>query len=195
MQVIITGDPSIVNEVANYANFRGLEVKSSEDVTTQQTPSLISLSAKAELETLSYLGRNATLSRGLRNNNPGNIRINDSNAWRGKIHRSENTDGEFEQFETFRYGVRAMIRLLKNYVKGGHDTVEKIISRYAPPSENHSDQYISWVTDKIGYPKDSVISLMDQSLLLRLTQAIAHYETGKENCVTTEMFTHAESLN
>ncbi|MCA9329527.1 hypothetical protein KDA11_02695, partial [Candidatus Saccharibacteria bacterium] len=33
--------------------------------------------------------------RGIRNNNPGNIRIS-NNQWRGKIPVSQNTDGSFE---------------------------------------------------------------------------------------------------
>lgn len=53
--------------------------------------------------------RNNNLPRGLRNNNPGNIRRN-SDVFQGEIRPSK--DKSFKQFETMPYGYRAIFRIL-----------------------------------------------------------------------------------
>ena len=97
----------------------------------------------------SYLGR-ADLPRGMRNNNPGNLRIS-NNQWQGKVPVWENTDGEFEQFKEYRYGVRAMIKLIQNYIRSGDNTLVTIISRYAPATENDTAAYIRAVAGATGF--------------------------------------------
>src|ERR1700741_2538170 len=54
-------------------------------------------------------------NRGLKNNNPGNIHIT-SQSWKGKIPKTLNTDGSFEQFTEKHWGVRAMTRIIKNWI-------------------------------------------------------------------------------
>lgn len=96
------------------------------------------------------------LPRGLRNNNPGNIRYSKSNAWQGKIPDSEKTDNEFEEFTEMKWGVRAMTRLLHNYiVKNPNITLYEMISRYAPAVENDTNAYVNAVVKKVGVPKDT----------------------------------------
>jgi len=51
-------------------------------------------------------------ARGLRNNNPGNIRLSRT-VWQGEIRPSR--DRSFCQFRTMAYGYRALIKLLQNY--------------------------------------------------------------------------------
>ena len=82
--------------------------------------------------------------RGIRNNNPGNIRIS-NNQWRGKIPVSQNTDGSFEQFESMEMGVRAAILNLRSYFDRGIDTIEGIIKKWAPPTENDTGAYVNYV--------------------------------------------------
>lgn len=114
---------------------------------------------------LSYLGKD--LPRGIRNNNPGNIRIGKS-PWKGKVPVYQNTDGEFEQFESIIWGVRAAMKLLLNYQREGRYTIETILMKYAPPSENDTHAYIRRVSrctgwdrhDPIQYNKDNVVVLL-----------------------------------
>ena len=54
------------------------------------------------------------LPRGLRNNNPGNIRIN-GDLFQGEVRPSK--DKSFKQFTTLAYGYRAMFKILSNYFK------------------------------------------------------------------------------
>ena len=84
-----------------------------------------------------------SLTRGIRNKNPFNIRKS-NNSWRGKT--ALNPDKEFERFTSMDYGLRAGFLLLRNaYLAKGFNTVEKIINRYAPSSENNTDAYIKYI--------------------------------------------------
>lgn len=82
------------------------------------------------------------LVRGLRNNNPFNIKKSE-HAWLGKV---EGKDPTFETFSSLKFGVRAGLKLLINYIVRGYDTPEKIIHRFAPTSENNTDNYIDYIT-------------------------------------------------
>lgn len=81
-----------------------------------------------------------------KNNNPGNIRYNPSIKWKGQI----GVNKGFCVFVNSDFGLRAMILLLKRYINVYKITsVEKIISRYAPASENNTCSYISFVSDDL----------------------------------------------
>ena len=87
------------------------------------------------------------MTRGIRNNNPLNIR-HSSDRWEGA--RVEQTDSAFVQFQTMAYGYRAAWKVLESYWKHFKRqrqpfTVEAIIHRWAPPSENHTDAYVRTV--------------------------------------------------
>lgn len=87
------------------------------------------------------------MSRGIRNNNPLNIRRS-SDRWEGV--RKEQTDKSFVQFESMAYGYRAAWKILESYWKHFRSerqpfTVRNIISRWAPPSENNVDAYVKTV--------------------------------------------------
>lgn len=140
------------------------------------------------LMAVNYLGK-SSYPRGMRNNNPGNLRIS-SSSWKGKVPTSKNTDGAFEQFDYYVWGVRAMIVLLRNYInRNGLTTIRKIMSKYAPPSENHTDTYAKWVAQKSGIGIDQPL-VANQQFLRPLVKAMAHYENGQE-AVEDDMFTLA----
>lgn len=113
-------------------------------------------------------------NRGVRNNNPGNLRISKSN-WVGKIPVSQNTDCEFEQFYEWRYGVRAMIKLLQNYIASGHNTISKIVSRYAPSTENPTNNYIAFVEQETGINRNAIIG---SNNLYKVVDAMAQRESN-----------------
>lgn len=117
--------------------------------------------------------------RGIRNNNPGNIRISKNNDWLGKVPAKDNTDGSFEQFTHYKYGVRALIVLLRNYVKSGRNTITKIFAEFAPPNENNTQQYIKFVADRVGIGANDAITPNKDSMRA-LCQAIAKMENGEE---------------
>ena len=115
------------------------------------------------------------LPRGIRNNNPLNIRRNPANKWQGQ--RPVQTDPAFVQFLSDEWGFRAAAVILRNYRRKGICTVRQIISRWAPPSENRTARYISTVCQKTGFQPDTVIEgRVKEGLLLR---AMALVETGR----------------
>lgn len=123
------------------------------------------------------------MARGIRNNNPGNIR-HGSSQWQGMS--VEQTDGEYIQFDDPVYGIRAMARLLKNYQsKYGLDTISEIISRWAPPNENITAAYVKSVSEKLGVAPDHKIDVA--SALPRLVPAIIFHENGLQPYSETQI--------
>ena len=93
------------------------------------------------------------LPRGLRNNNPLNIRRS-GDKWQGLKVRQE--DKAFFQFSEMKWGWRAAFRLLCHTYYGKYKlrTIRDIITRWAPPKENNTEAYIRRVTDRIGIGPD-----------------------------------------
>lgn len=91
-------------------------------------------------------------TRGIRNNNPANLRR--GSAWQGLVDKSlvpvllgTSWDSAFCQFQNVQYGIRALIITLRTYVRthGLHE-ISDIIRRFAPPSDgNATDKYIAYV--------------------------------------------------
>lgn len=117
------------------------------------------------------------LPRGIRNNNPGNIRENRlvDYAWEGEA--PDDFDPEFEEFLTPQAGIRAMARILINYERLHRlNTVRGIITRWAPPSENDTEAYINAVVAQTGFPSNHQISVSGS--LFPLVNAIIQQENG-----------------
>lgn len=136
---------------------------------------------------LSYLGQSG-LPRGMRNNNPGNIRVSNT-AWQGKIPVGQNSDGAFEQFTTYAYGVRAMIKNLLTYYSRGLTTVRQIVSTWAPSRENNTAAYISQVAAAMGVQPDQSLTL-DKKTMQSLVLAMTAIENGRP-AVSPEVFNYA----
>lgn len=116
------------------------------------------------------------LPRGLRNCNPGNIRIT-TDKWLGL--REEQTDKEFFQFEEMRWGYRALIRTLQNYRrKHGLQTIAEMIGRWAPHTENNTGGYISRVCREMQVPSTCVPDVDDKGTMCALAAAISEVENG-----------------
>jgi hypothetical protein len=105
------------------------------------------------------------ITRGIKNNNPLNIRK--GNKWKGEL--PNQTDNEFEQFQSMIYGLRAGFKILYNYYyKYRLKTISDIISRWAPPVENDTNTYIKNVckmtklnsTDRLNWNYSDMSSLL-----------------------------------
>ncbi len=115
--------------------------------------------------------------RGIRNNNPGNIRKS-ADKWQGMS--AQQTDTAFVQFTAPVYGLRALAKLLQNYqAKYGLSTIRSIITRWAPPSENNTTAYINAVAAAVGQGADVAIDLYARpEILAKLMRAIVAHENG-----------------
>ena len=113
------------------------------------------------------------MTRGIRNNNPLNIRRVAGTKWKGQ--RTEQTDKSFVQFESLEWGIRAAFCILDTYRRKYQDVcVEDIINRWAPPSENATSEYIRTVCRLTGFGGKE--RLREQQWLL-LVQVMALVES------------------
>lgn len=118
------------------------------------------------------------VSRGIRNCNPGNIRIT-KDKWKGL--RDEQTDGSFFQFVSMEWGYRALMRTLQNYQRRhGCETVADFIKRWAPPTENYTAGYIGTVCRRMGVPTTYVPDVNDKVTMCEMAAAISYVENGVE---------------
>lgn len=116
------------------------------------------------------------MSRGLRNNNPGNIRLSKT-KWNGE--RVPSTDAAFKQFVSMAWGYRAMLKLLQNYkTLYGCGTLRAMIARWAPPSENDTDAYLRTVCRETGIHADSEIDVQNEYVMCQIAAAMSFVENG-----------------
>lgn len=122
------------------------------------------------------------MSRGISNNNPGNIIISTA-SWLGKITPSR--DPKFETFDSMEHGIRALAKILLTYYRSySLDTITGIIKRWAPAVENDVTAYIDDVCTQTGYTADQVLVLISDTVLAALVKAIIGHENGHNNPVT-----------
>ena len=123
------------------------------------------------------------MSRGLRNNNPGNIRLG---TVRYKGERAKSSDAAFRQFESMEWGYRAMFVLLHTYaLKHNCHTLRSMINRYAPPIENHTENYIRRVAYASHLSPDETISTTDRGVMTAVVAAMSEVENGVEADMAT----------
>lgn len=114
--------------------------------------------------------------RGLRNNNPLNIRK--GSVWVGMRH--EQKDSSFVQFVSMEYGIRAAFVLLRTYIVNRElNTIRLIIGRWAPVSENDTEAYIANVVKWSGIPENYILSIYDREIMINLFQAMCRMENGR----------------
>lgn len=122
----------------------------------------------------------AKLPRGLRNNNPLNIRKNPNNKWQGAV---KGSDPEFETFTNCVWGVRAAFIIIRNYIKNPKlpaKTIAGIIARWAPPSENNTAAYISRVCQLASVYAIDKADFANKAMMCSLVKAMIIVENGKQ---------------
>ncbi|CAH6101414.1 lytic transglycosylase [Citrobacter koseri] len=113
--------------------------------------------------------------RGERNNNPGNL-----NFARQAGATLESPGGRFARFETAYDGLRALSRQLMLYAGRGINSVEKIISTWAPASDNNNTAaYIQAVSQRLGVDPRVALNMNDPQTMSALMSSIIHHENGR----------------
>lgn len=124
------------------------------------------------------------IPRGVRNNNPGNLRAFPSVKWQGQVGKDS---AGFVIFDTPQNGMRALARDLLVSFGSGRTTVRQIVKRYAPPSENDTAAYIQSVATWMGIGPDTPLQLSsDPAQLARMVRAIVRQEQGGYNAFYTD---------
>ena len=116
--------------------------------------------------------------RGLRLNNPGNIRKT-SDRWQGLA--KEQVDPSFFTFQSPVWGIRALARILVNYADDyGLDTPAKIIGRWAPVVENNTEAYIQDVCNRADWMPDETVDMQSYEDCRKMVLGIIHHENGSQ---------------
>jgi hypothetical protein len=117
------------------------------------------------------------MARGLRNNNPLNIRHN-PDTFVGEV---EGADKSFKTFKDRAHGYRAAFVMLHTYlVKYRRDTIEKIVRAWAPPSENDTESYIANVEKRSGVSRDKVLTAKSGEDYIKIVAAMSFSENGRK---------------
>lgn len=112
-------------------------------------------------------GTRSRAPRGIRNNNPGNLR-----SW-GDTPR----EGGFARFASPEAGLAAMIRNLQvQQSKHGLNTIASIVGRWAPPSENDTAAYIGNVSKQTGFGAHQPLDLTDKKTVAPLISSMIRQE-------------------
>lgn len=115
-------------------------------------------------------------SRGVRNNNPGNIEKS-RDRWKGLA--TDQPDARFFTFSEPEWGIRAMSRILINYQKKyDRNTIREVIERWAPDVENNTEAYINAVSRETGFTPDQELDLRRFDHLFPVVKAIIRHENG-----------------
>lgn len=115
------------------------------------------------------------IPRGIRNNNPLNIRRN-GDHFQGEV--VPGSDPAFKQFESPAYGYRAAFVILGTYLQKGNNTIEKIVRAWAPPTENDTESYISVVVKRSGIGRTKVLTADSGGDYRKIVAAMSHCENG-----------------
>lgn len=117
-------------------------------------------------------------TRGYRNNNPLNIERN-ATRWQGMAENQN--DSRFIVFKSMAYGYRAAIRTLVTYFTVHRlRSIRQIVNRWAPPVENHTDNYIKTVSQHTGFHPDAELDLLSQDTMCAVVAAMSYMENGIE---------------
>ena len=121
------------------------------------------------------------VSRGLRNNNPGNIRHN-GDHFQGE---ANGRDKSFKTFTSMAHGYRAIFKILNTYQsKYALRSIKQMIERWAPRNENDTDAYIAFVSDFVGIDPDHAVDINDMSTISNIVAAISQQENGSPAVMT-----------
>ena len=119
------------------------------------------------------------VARGIRNNNPGNIRWGEN--WKGLDPDGRKKDKSFCVFEEPKWGIRALCKVLLTYYrKHSLNTVKEIINRFAPENENDTTAYVNHVAKLLNVRTDQKINVCNAKTMFVLITAIIQHENGEQ---------------
>lgn len=127
--------------------------------------------------------QSASAPRGIRNNNPGNLNYVGQNGATLENHATP----RFARFNSAFEGFAALGKQIKAYYNGtskaaGYQklqSVEDIISRFAPASENNTQGYINKLSKMLGVGRGDSLNIHDPQVLATLMNGITQIENGK----------------
>lgn len=104
------------------------------------------------------------------------MNIRRGQRWKGL--RQVQNDSDFCQFTSIEWGIRAAVLILASYARKHVRTIEEVITRWAPPSENNTTRYVQMVCESTGWPPSRVVPVNSETDTTKFLQAMAAVETG-----------------
>lgn len=131
-----------------------------------------------------------SLPRGIRNNNPGNLKWSSAQVWQGQMGRDS---GGFLQFDTAANGLRAAARVIKTYI-GTHklDTIAKIGPRWSPDVNGLTGIYAANVSKFSGIPVSQVLTV---NMLPAVLAGIVGAENGGQYVTYYPLSNYTAAVN
>ena len=157
----------------------GATASRSGDFTVYEVPKASTATAapKAEQVTDAKGKKRDDVPFGILYNNPGNIEFaNQEGATRRKL--KDGTYSRFAVFPSQEEGLYQIGRQLQLYDSRGTSTIRGMISKYAPPNENKTNNYINWVSQQSNTKPDAQVDMSDPKLVEALIRAIVRMEVG-----------------
>jgi hypothetical protein len=114
-------------------------------------------------------GPAAQAPRGIRNNNPGNLRRWGDNP----------INGGYAVFRSPAEGIAAMVKQLQLYGGRGINTLDSIIGKWAPASENDTRSYVNDVSKQTGFAPNARLDMADAKTIAPLISAMIRHENGQ----------------
>lgn len=127
---------------------------------------------------------NATL--GIRNNNPGNL-----------MHKIGPDQYAPNVYATAQDGLNALVANLRDYARKGRDTIQSIISRWAPETDgygnkiNNTKEYIAFAARNMHVAANAHLNMSDPSVLRALAENIELFENNRVNPYSADMYAAA----
>ncbi|MDR2927954.1 MAG: hypothetical protein LBV41_07130, partial [Cytophagaceae bacterium] len=84
----------------------------------------------------------------------------------------------FKTFSSMSYGYRAAFVTLGTYLSRGWNTIEKIIAKWAPPTESNTLAYIASVERWSGVPRKKILTAADSAEYIMIVAAMSFVENG-----------------
>lgn len=136
--------------------------------------------------------------RGIRNNNPGNLNYVGQNGATLEDHATP----RFARFNSAFEGFAALGKQIKAYYNGtskaaGYQklqSVEDIISRFAPASENNTQAYINKLSKMLGVGRGDSLNIQDPQVLATLMNGVTQIENGKNPYAPEMVLKAAQSV-
>lgn len=147
-------------------------------ITGGSAPLALSPQQQAAQDSISNAGFPALLNqpRGIRNNNPGNLNY----AGQSGATKEGGENGRFAVFSSMRDGIAALYKQIQLYFSRGVNTIETVVNKYAPASDNNNVQaYIKQLVGATGKQADEQLSGEDTETVFKLIRGIIHHENGK----------------
>ena len=136
-------------------------------------------------------------TRGLKNRNPGNLRANPNFVWQGQTM----VDGKgFVVFDSDVNGIRAdIVNLHTHYIRDHETSILALIAVYAPPVENDTKAYATFVANRLGVDPLATIAFDRRTAdaliraIIKIEQGIQPYDDATIAAAVESAFAHFEA--